>query len=273
MRLSTDLPTLRLPALLAVAIVTSMALSGCKEPQPEDSSTLFTKIAADKLEFDRALIESRLKSIEAGLVVESISPTPLNGIVEVVLNNGQIVYTSLDGSYVLNGKLFHLSDKGLIDLSAEKLREKAYRTLQSVNPGDMIIYPAKETKTHITVFTDVDCPYCQKLHDEVSALTDQGVEVRYLAFPRQGIESETAARMASIWCAENRQQALDAALKQEAIDRLACENPISSQYDLGHKLGVTGTPAIVLADGTMKPGYSPAKDLLEAALAAEKAKN
>ena len=272
MYLAPILHTLRLPTLLAVAIFGSLALSGCKEPLPEASSTLAVKIAAEKPMFDKALIESRLKSIEADLVVESISATPVDGIAQVELNNGQVVYTNKDGSYVFNGKLFHLSDQGLVDLSAEKLRLKAYKELQLVKAGDMIIYPAKEAKTHITVFTDVDCAYCQKLHKELPSLAEQGIEVRYLAFPRQGIESETAARMGSIWCADNRQQALDAALKQEAIDRVTCESPVSSQYELGHKLGVTGTPAIVLADGTMKPGYSMAKDIVEAALAAEKAK-
>lgn len=272
MRFLPQMSKLRLFALASVAVATPLLITGCKEPESNQATTAPVSAVANATVFDKALIESRLKSVEAGLAVESISPTPLNGIVEVVLNNGQIVYSSADGSYVLNGKLFHLSDQGMVDLSAEKLRVKAYKALQLVKAEDMIVYPAKNTKTHITVFTDVDCPYCQKLHDEVSALNEQGVEVRYLAFPRQGMTSETAARMGSIWCANNRQQALDAALKQEAIDRVACESPVSSQYELGHKLGVTGTPAIVLADGTIKPGYSMAKDIVEAALAAEKAK-
>jgi thiol:disulfide interchange protein DsbC len=251
-------------------IASPLLLTGCKDPQPSDVTQEIASSSAPQ--YDKAMIESRLKTVESGLGVEAVNTTPIHGLFEVSLNNGQLIYTTADARYVLNGKLFELSDKGLVDLGAEKLRANAYQALSAVNPKDMIIYPAKDTKTHITIFTDVDCPYCQKLHSEVEALTEKGIEVRYLAFPRQGMESETAGRMSSIWCGEDRRASLDASLRQEPIERASCDSPVRAQLELGHKLGVSGTPAIFLADGTLKPGYSPAKELAVAAMDAEKAK-
>lgn len=270
MRFTPATPSLRLVALLATMIANPLLLTGCKDPQPSDVTQEIA--SAPTQEYNKAVIESRLKTVESGLVVESVSTTPIRGLLEVALNNGQLIYTTEDARYVLNGKLFELSDKGLVDLGAEKLRANALQALAQVKPGDMITYPAQNAKTHITIFTDVDCPYCQKLHSEVEALTENGIEVRYLAFPRLGMESETAGRMTSIWCAEDRKASLDAALKQEPIERANCVSPVKDQFELGHKLGVNGTPAIFLADGTLKPGYSPAKELIEAALAAEASK-
>ena len=120
------------------------------------------------------------------------------------------------------------------------------------------------TKTHINVFTDVDCGYCRKLHQEIADINKLGIEVRYLAYPRQGLGTETHRRIASAWCADNPNEALTTLKQGGQIPNKQCDNPIAGQYELGQQVGVTGTPAIVTADGRLLPGYMPAPKLAEA---------
>lgn len=133
----------------------------------------------------------------------------------------------------------------------------------------MVVFAPKNPKTHITVFTDTDCGYCQKLHSEVPQLNRLGVEVRYVAFPRQGMGSHGANTLTSVWCAKDRQDAMNKAKAREDLAAASCETPIAKQYELGQMIGVQGTPAIILANGQMIPGYQPAAQLAEVALAAE----
>jgi thiol:disulfide interchange protein DsbC len=127
----------------------------------------------------------------------------------------------------------------------------------------MVIFPAKgEKRARIYVFTDIDCPYCQKLHEEVEALNDAGVEVAYLAFPRSGPGGATASRMDQIWCADDRLAAMESALDGGSVKADACQTPVLEQLALGQKLGVTGTPAMITETGDLLPGYMPAERLL-----------
>jgi thiol:disulfide interchange protein DsbC len=126
----------------------------------------------------------------------------------------------------------------------------------------MVIFPATGTrKAVINVFTDVDCGFCQKLHQEVPELNRMGVEVRYLAYPRAGVGSPSYAKIVSAWCSQDRNLAITRLKAGESIPDATCENPVADQFELGQSIGVTGTPAIVLEDGTMVPGYQPAAQL------------
>ena len=125
---------------------------------------------------------------------------------------------------------------------------------------DMIIFkPAGESKAIMNVFTDVDCGYCRKFHQEVPQLNAMGIEVRYLAFPRAGIPSGSYNKIAKAWCAKDKQDTLTKVKNGRNVDVEVCDNnPIAEHYSFGNSIGVTGTPAIVLMDGTLIPGYQPA---------------
>ena len=138
--------------------------------------------------------------------------------------------------------------------------------LDRVDASDMVVFAPEEPKTHITVFTDVDCGYCRKLHSEVEQLNNLGIEVRYMAFPRGGMQSPAAQVMQSVWCADNRQQAMTSAKQGKTVEEKTCANPVAQEYELGKQLGVQGTPAIFLANGVMIPGYQPAQQLATIAL-------
>jgi thiol:disulfide interchange protein DsbC len=139
----------------------------------------------------------------------------------------------------------------------------------ALNEDDMIIYEAEgERKATITVFTDVDCPYCRKLHAEIAEMNRLGIAVRYLAYPRTGLldsstglPTETTTKMISTWCAEDRKAMLTSAKRGGDIPVIECDSPVEEQYQLGREVGVTGTPALVLEDGTILPGYVPAATL------------
>ncbi|MNF31627.1 Thiol:disulfide interchange protein DsbC precursor [compost metagenome] len=119
------------------------------------------------------------------------------------------------------------------------------------------------------MFTDTDCGYCQKLHSEVTELNRLGVEVRYVAFPRQGLQSPAYTEMVNVWCAKDPQAAMTAAKSRQPVTTAQCDNPVAKQYALGQMIGVSGTPAIVLANGKLIPGYQPAAQLAKLALEAK----
>ena len=135
--------------------------------------------------------------------------------------------------------------------------------MATVSVDDMVVFsPEGETLDYVSVFTDVTCFYCQKLHREVDQLNAKGIEVRYLAFPRGGIDSDGAKKLATAWCAEDQQTTLTELKAGVELPLNECaNNPIAAQYQLGKDLGVSGTPAIVTSTGLMIPGYRPASDL------------
>ncbi|MGV3592523.1 MAG: thioredoxin fold domain-containing protein, partial [Gammaproteobacteria bacterium] len=134
--------------------------------------------------------------------------------------------------------------------------------IAALDEKDMIVFaPEGERKATITVFTDVDCPYCRKLHAEIEALNAYGIAVRYLAFPRTGLNTETHAKMISTWCADDPKAMMTAATRGADVPPADCANPVASQYQLGREVGVTGTPALVFDDGTIMPGYVEADTL------------
>jgi len=134
----------------------------------------------------------------------------------------------------------------------------------------MVVYPAiGQTKSHITVFTDTTCPYCHKLHAEVPELNRLGIEVRYVAFPRQGLGSPGDEQLQAVWCSKDRRASMDKMVAGETIKAPKCANPVTRQFELGQSIGVSGTPAIVLENGQMIPGYQPAPQVAKLALGAQ----
>lgn len=222
-------------------------------------------VAADK-------IMSTLKTLQSDVKVTTITESQFTGLYAVTLASGRTLYATKDGTYVFAGNLFqNVAGKGIVNVTEEGVQKVAMQRMATLKTSDMVIYPAAERKASITVFTDVDCPYCAKLHEDLPKLTAKGVEVRYLAFPRMGLESETYKKMVNVWCARDRQQAMDKAKgAAENLERASCNNPVAEQFQLGQDLGVRGTPTIYLQNGEMIGGYSPPDRLAEMALAATK---
>jgi|TARA_B100001939_G_scaffold298749_1_gene273894 thiol:disulfide interchange protein DsbC len=199
--------------------------------------------------------------------IESVRPSPAPGIVEVQVINGPLLYATEDGGYFfLNGDLHQVSVSGAVNLTEERRSLARKEQLAAVSLEDMVVFsPKGETRDYVSVFTDVTCFYCQKLHREVDQLNAKGVEVRYLAFPRGGINSDGAKKLATAWCADDQQTTLTELKAGMDLPVNDCaDSPIAAQYQLGQEMGVSGTPAIITSSGMMIPGYRPAADLIVA---------
>lgn len=187
-----------------------------------------------------------------------ISDSPIAGL-KTVLSDQGIFYASEDGQYFLQGSLVQITPEGPVDLSNVVLIDKL-----NAMADKMIIYPAKEEKYVVNVFTDITCPYCMRLHEHMAEYNERGITVRYLAFPRAGAESKVADQMEAIWLAEDKQAALNEAKSKGGKSLL---KPVKSkiaaeQFNIGVQFGVAGTPAIVLSNGTLVEGYRQPDELL-----------
>ncbi|WP_373187268.1 disulfide isomerase DsbC N-terminal domain-containing protein [Halopseudomonas sp.] len=212
-------------------------------------------------------IRASLAKLNLPMQVQSISESPLDGLYQVQMESGRIIYASPDGKFLVQGALFDVTDGTLKNLTAAAESSAIGESLNAIPREELVIFAAEEPKTHVTIFTDVDCGYCRLLHSEVDELNALGIEVRYAAFPRSGPAGDSARTMESIWCADDPQQAMTEAKLGNSIADASCPNPVEQQYQLGMQIGVQGTPAIFLANGTLVPGYKPAKVLAEEALA------
>ena len=218
-------------------------------------------ITGEALERLRATLEA-----PGGLAVESAQESPVPGLVEVKLADGPTVYATPDGRFFVLGDLYSVGAAGYVNLAEQRRNGERQEAIAAVATEDMIVFPAEgETRGHITVFTDVTCFYCQKLHKEVPELNRRGIEVRYLAYPRAGVGSEGFKLLATAWCAKDPQETLTRLKAREEVKPAVCPgNPVADEYALGQELGVRGTPAIILPDGQMVPGYRPVDDLVAA---------
>jgi thiol:disulfide interchange protein DsbC len=229
--------------------------------------TLVTTAAMAGAPVDKEVADALRKALDQpalGLAVESVKTSEIPGMYEVQFTNGPLVYSTAKGDYFLVGDIYSAGPDGFVNLGEQRRDGERVEQLAAVEEKDMIIFsPEGETRAHITVFTDVTCFYCQKLHKEVPELNKRGVEVRYLAYPRAGVGSEGYQQLVNAWCADNPQETLTKLKSKQSVQQKSCEdNPVADQYRLGQELGVRGTPAMVTADGKMIPGYQSADDLM-----------
>lgn len=207
-------------------------------------------------------IKAKLGQLGGKVTIEHITETPVKGVYEVQFSGGQLVYSSADGGYLFRGDMLKIDGNKWTNLT-EQTRSKALaKLIDGVPKEKMVVFsPEGKPKSHVTVFTDVDCGYCRKLHTEVPQLNKMGIEVRYVAFPRGGKQAPAFSIMENVWCAKDRKAAMTKAKKGQKVDAKKCDSPVEEQYKLGLQVGVNGTPALVLADGRLVPGYQPAANL------------
>ena len=249
--------------LLLLPVVLLGGVSVTAQPLAQDVTAAQESVPA---EVEKTIISSLLQS-RPTLKFDSVTATPIPGVYAVKVTGGPTLYATPDGRYFVLGDLFEVTDKGYVNI-AEKAREgERAEKLAAIPESEMIIFsPAEQpAKASIMVFTDVDCFYCQKLHHHMADMNRLGIEVRYLAFPRAGIGSESYKKIASAWCADDRQAAMNKLKNRQPIPMNVCKgNPVAKHYKLGNEIGVNGTPALVTSDGHLMPGYMPPLQLANA---------
>ncbi|HKI74127.1 MAG TPA: thioredoxin fold domain-containing protein [Pseudomonadales bacterium] len=204
-----------------------------------------------------------LKKSRPDLPIVNIKKSRLPGFYEVSIGEGRTLYVTDDAKHFIMGDLFSVDDKGFTNLSEEDRAVDRKKLMATVADKDTIIFspPKDKVKATISVFTDVDCPYCRKFHQEVPELNSMGIAVRYLAYPRAGVGSAAYKKMVSAWCSDDPHKALTMEKAGHDVAPRTCPNPVAAEYKLGNEVGVTGTPTLVYEDGTLVPGYLPAKVL------------
>jgi thiol:disulfide interchange protein DsbC len=223
--------------------------------------TLFVlSVEAQDLSGSQELISTLKQSLEVSsqgqLQILAIKDTPLTGIFEIELNTGELLYSDVTGSYLFAGDMYQTSASGLMNLSSETRQIRTKEKIANISEDEMIIYtPEVDVKATLTVFTDVDCTYCRALHKDVEELLEQGIEIRYLAYPRGGEAADSYEKMISVWCSGDRHKSLTQAKNGQNLPERECETPILDHYQLGNEIGISGTPALIFPDGRLIPGY------------------
>lgn len=190
-----------------------------------------------------------------------IAPSDVKGLYEVMIGTN-IFYVTDDGKYLIQGKIYDVEARK--DISEEKIAGARIKAIGDVSNDQMIVFKPEKSKHTVTIFTDVDCGYCRKLHSEIDDYLEEGITIQYLLFPRAGKGSDSYKKSVSVWCAEDRNKALTLTKKGQIPEEKECDNPVDEHMALGQQLNVTGTPMMVTEKGTVFPGYIPAKNLSKA---------
>jgi len=209
-------------------------------------------------EDDYSVVEERIRTLAPHANSIAISETPIEGILQVQIN-GDIVYTSSDGKYMFQGRIIDLETReDLTEVAKAGLRKEL---MGKIDPSGQISFSPEDPVYDLTVFTDIDCGYCRKLHAQVDEYNKQGIAIHYMAFPRAGVGSRSYEKAVAVWCADDQQSAMTQAKQGGEPEPDQCDNPVAGQYQLGIDLGVTGTPALLTSSGQLIPGYVPPDQL------------
>ena len=209
---------------------------------------------------DENVVRQAIQNSMPSVKPDSIKPSEVKGLYEVAIG-ANIFYMSDDGKYLLQGRLVDIEAKK--DLTEAKMASVRKKSLDSLGQDQMIIFQPEHSQYKVSVFTDIDCGYCRKLHSELDQYMAEGITIQYLFFPRAGKGSESYKKAVSVWCSDDRNAALTSAKKGNKPEEKTCPNPVDAHMKLGTEFEARGTPMIVTEKGTIYPGYLPAKQLAE----------
>lgn len=235
-------------------------------------------VAADAVPVPEGDPRIALSAKIPGTVPSDLRATPVTGVYELT-HGSDVSYVTADGQYVFSGDLFRITAQGEFpNLTEQRRRELRLGQVEALPESEMIVFGKANLAHTITVFTDVDCQWCRQLHSQIGEYNKLGIRVRYLAYPRNGPDTESWAKAEAVWCAKDRNKALTQAKLGRQIDSSPCATPVAKHYALGRQMDLSGTPGLILETGELVPGYMPPKSLLEAleaeaAAAAEEARD
>lgn len=243
------------------ALLCALSLSACAQTAPAGAD----KAAQAPAPKGQAEIEKRVRAAVASVApkaeLDRVAPSVVAGFTEVI-TEGQTVYVSNDGRYLIQGSLFDIEKKE--DVSQLGLSVVRRAELAKIPAADRIVFaPVGPARHRVAIFTDIECGFCRKLHEDIAEYNKRGIAIEYLAFPRAGLQSPDGIAMQSVWCASDRRKALTDAKAGRPVPPMACRNPVADQYESGRRMGLTGTPMIINEDGLMLPGYLPPDKMLE----------
>ena len=222
------------------------------------STVLNVSADVDIAPYQKALAKITAPNVK----VTAVFDTPIGDIKELMVDTGRgtdIVYMSTDGLYLIQGSIFDIDRR--VDITDQKKAGLRAEKLSEFGEDSRINYFPDDMKYKVTVFTDIDCGYCRKLHADMKGYNELGIGISYLFFPRSGLKTASYDKAVNVWCAADQHKAMDQAKAGSQVAEKQCDNPVAEQYQAGLTAGVTGTPALILNDGTMLPGYMPPEQL------------
>lgn len=236
-------------ALLAAPLAAAAAPATAPAASPTAGAPAMT--AADP----RVAIAAKMQGVKA----EDLHATPIPGIYEL-LRGGDAAYVSSDGKYAIIGDLYETGSNK--DLTENRRRDLRLKMLAEIPESQMVVFGPLNAKHTITVFTDMDCAYCRKLHSQISDYNRLGIKVRYIAYPRSGPNTASWTKAEQVWCSSDRNTALtEAKLGKTLSNKICPDNPVAKEYELGQQFNLQGTPTLILGNGEMVGGYLPPQDL------------
>ena len=207
-------------------------------------------------------VRARVVAKLDGAKPEDVGPSPIPGLYEVTMG-GLIAYVSSDGKYLVSGNVYDLDTQ--VNLTASRRNAARAKALAAARDDEMIVFSPANAKMTVTVFTDIDCGFCRKFHNQMADLNKAGIRVRYMMFPRSGPGTESWRKAEGVWCSADRRDALTRAKRGEEVKVKACPgaSAIQTQYTMGEDLGVEGTPAIFTQTGDYVGGFMTPDQLMK----------
>lgn len=252
----------------ALFVSLTLFLAACGSQQGESSTSKAEKQksedqasvgSSESVSSGEPSIERSVADLFNGAKPRSVTESVIPGLYEVAVNGG-VFYTTENGQYFLNGEMIEVDGRRSLTAAA---RDKARAEMMNLlDPKEAIVFKSKgKPKEVLNVFTDVECGYCRELHKHVEAYNQKGYEIRYFPWPRSGVQGPVFDEMVSVWCANNKQDALTAAKEGRPPPNKTCDNPVTKYFELGQQFGVNGTPAIYLSTGEQVGGYVPPENI------------
>ncbi|MEO7148970.1 MAG: DsbC family protein [Rhodanobacteraceae bacterium] len=254
-------PLIFVLALTTTACSTDTGTAGAPSAaKADDSQSAALRLAQANAANAPQAVTDAVRKLAPHATIQSIVQTPIPGLYQVIAS-GQVVYVSADGRYMLQGNAYDLkTHTDLSDAQMDRLRREA---LATVSPAQMLRFAPPHPKYTVTVFTDIDCPYCREFHRHIADYNAAGIAVDYLFWPRSGLDTPSYDKAVSVWCAADRKRAFTAAKAGVDPKPATCANPVRHDFELGLDLGVDGTPSIIAGNGALIGGYATPRDLLQ----------
>jgi len=250
---------------LLIAMLGAISLSACAQTSPPATAAKAANQAKAELPADiasaatpEARARAAIHAVNPKVSIDQVSAAPMPGFQQVIVG-GDVVYVSNDGKYLMQGSLYDIAaKKNLGEASMAQVRSKLLKTIPA---SDRIVFAPANPKYTVTVFTDVDCAYCRKFHSQIADYNKQGSAVNYVAFPRMGLGSDDFKKMVAVWCSADPKKALTDAKNDRPVAYRNCTNPVTMEYNLGQRMGLTGTPMVLTSEGVQVGGYIPPDQL------------
>ena len=226
---------------------------------------IFILVFSSGIKSDELLISSKINAVlPDGMSVQSIKESQIENLFIVDIGDLQPIYASKNGEFFFYGELYAVEGNTLQNTTKDEINLKRKSILDEVlSKDDFISFKSENEKYRVTIFTDVDCGYCRKFHNEIKDFNDLGITVNYVAFPRSGLDSISYNKIVTAWCSKDPKNTLTKMKQGIDVQLSLCQDhPVETHFLLGQKIGITGTPAIIKSNGELLPGYLPPEELL-----------